>query len=65
MKQLKVKFYVRYVGEKLRKEFTHVVEVEVDSTPEEESEQIKEYYYKEIVFPETNKISQTYPYTLL
>lgn len=65
MKLIKVKFKIRYICEIEPKEIIENVEIESDSNDKETKEQINEYYFREIVFPETNKISQTYPYEIL
>jgi hypothetical protein len=65
MKNIKVKFKIRYIGEPFPKEIIENVEVESDSTEKEIEQQIKYYYQREIVRPEDSKISQTYPYEIL
>jgi hypothetical protein len=65
MKNLKVKFKIRYIGEQFPKEIIEYVEVESDSNKKETDQQIKYYYQTEIVRPEDSKIGQTYPYEIL
>lgn len=65
MKNIRVKFKIRYIGERFPKEIIENVEVESDSNEKEIDQQIKYYYQSEIVRPEDSKISQTYPYEIL
>jgi hypothetical protein len=51
MKLIEVRFKIRYLLEEKVKVLIHKVEVESDSTDKELDQQIKEYYWKEIVQP--------------
>ena len=64
MKTLKILFKVRYAGELYPKEFKELVDVELDSTPEEEEQIVKEYYWDYYIKGNQN-VAQEYPYIKL
>ncbi len=64
MKTLKILFKVRYIGESYPQEFKELVDVELDSTPEEEKQQIREYYW-DYYIKGNQKVAQEYPYIKL
>lgn len=64
MTTLRVLFKVRYQKEMYPQEFEELVDVESDSTPEEQDQQIKEYYYDYYIKLQ-DRVAQTYLYTIL
>jgi hypothetical protein len=64
MKRLKIEFRTRMIGYQTPDVYTEEVDVESDSTPEEQDQQIREHYNKYYISGRSN-ISQTYPYIIL
>jgi hypothetical protein len=65
MKMKLIDFKVRYIGDSYPTIKTEIVDIEDDASEEEEIEQIKRHYRKEVVEYESGRIAQTYPdYTI-
>lgn len=60
MKLKQIDFKIRYYGDSFITIKTEIVQIESDSSEEEEIEQIREYYHKEVVMAENGRIAQTY-----
>lgn len=60
MKLKQIDFKVRYSGDSFVTIKTEIVEIESDASEEEEIEQIKDHYHRDVVMIENSKIAQTY-----
>lgn len=61
MKLKQIDFKVRYSGDSNVTIKTEIVEIESDASEEEEIQQIRNHYHRDVVMIESNRISQTYP----